>query len=94
MLCNLVFVEPSITDTVSEPLFVTYTLLSKGLTATPYGKSPTLIVPSTLLLVLLITDRLFESSSVAYIFFVTGFTATPTGYVSTVSPDWFEVVLS
>ena len=46
-ICQL-FVEPSMTDMVFEPLFATYTLLFSGLTSIPYGKLPTLIVASIL----------------------------------------------
>jgi len=54
-----VFVEVLITDTEAESVFVTYTLLPSGLTHTPTGSDPTVMVDTTVFFAVLITLTVF-----------------------------------
>jgi len=60
MLFTTLFVVPLITDTLSEPQFVTYTYPLFELTDTPFGDDPTVMFFTTLFVVPLITDTLLN----------------------------------
>src|ERR687897_424444 len=91
MLALILFVFPSITDTVFLIISATYILLNKGLTAIPYGVFPTEIVSITLLVIPSITDTVPSSKFVTYIQLAVGFTAIPTGKVFTSMPELYKL---
>ena len=56
MVCVTVLSEVRITDTVLDEKLATYTLVPSGLTATPVGSVPTVMVCVTAFVAVLITD--------------------------------------
>src|SRR6218665_114205 len=74
----------SILDTEFDRSLVTYTVLPSGVTATPNGRKPTVMVLVTVPVAVSILDTEPDPVLVTYTVLPSGVTATPAGFVPTV----------
>jgi len=81
------FVAVLITDTLSELVLATYTVLPSGLTDTPHGRLPTPTVAISIPVAVLITETVYELLFATYNFEPSGLTARPVGALPGVKVD-------
>jgi hypothetical protein len=89
MLAVILFVKVSITETVLEAEFATYTSCAFRSIDKKFGLSPTVILVTMLFVLPSTTDTVLEPALATYEIFVSGSTDMPVGLLATITPSLF-----